>query len=250
MIKTYVRLPNPLQQRVVERAHQIGIPVSSHELYPATAYGIDGVEHIQGTSRRGYSPKITDILRSYGDVSSLIAASGMTFTPTTGIYVSYAYLLEKEETILDDERLKKLESPFNLQNARQGIASVKADPRGWEKRFENAMQMVKDIHDKGGIVVAGTDSPILPFGFGLHMELEAYAKGGLSNFAVLQTATINTAHALGAGEHLGSLEPGKLADLIIVEKNPLEDIRNIRDISWVVQNGEIYSNSDLQSDNK
>lgn len=245
LIKTYVRLPDPLQKRVVERAHRIGVPVSSHELYPAAAYGIDGVEHIEGTSRRGYSPKITGILRSYGDVSELIAASGMTFTPTTGIYVSYDYLLARNESALDDRRLQRLETPFALASAWQRIAGVRANPEGWEKRLRNALHMVKDVHDKGGMIVAGTDSPILPFGFGLHLELEAYAEAGLSVFEVLQTAAINAARALGAGEDLGSVEPGKLADLIIVDKNPLENIRNIRDIRWVVQNGEVYTMEEL-----
>jgi hypothetical protein len=58
-IKTYVRLPDLLQKRIVEAAHAMGMPVTSHELYPAVAFGADGVEHIRGTSRRGYSPKIS-----------------------------------------------------------------------------------------------------------------------------------------------------------------------------------------------
>jgi imidazolonepropionase-like amidohydrolase len=58
-------------------------------------------------------------------------------------------------------------------------------------------------------------------------------------------AAINAARALGAGEHLGSVEPGKLADLIITDKDPLENIRNIRDIRWVVQNGEVYTMEEL-----
>jgi hypothetical protein len=55
-IKTYVRLPDLLQKRVIEGAHRAGMPVTSHEIYPAVAYGADGVEHIRGTSRRGFSP--------------------------------------------------------------------------------------------------------------------------------------------------------------------------------------------------
>ena len=238
MIKTYVRLPDPLQKRVVEKAHQLGIPVSSHELYPAVAYGVDGVEHIQGTSRRGYSPKITGILRSYGDVSQLIAISGMTFTPTVGIYVSYKYLLVKEEELLNDRRLLALEDP---QRIKQVIDEVRTNPDAWAERFQNAMKMVRDIHEQGGTVVAGTDGPIIPFGFGLYMELLAYAEGGLSIFDVLQTATINAAQALGAEADLGSVEPGKLADLIILNQNPLADIRHLRSLHSVVLNGEIHT---------
>ena len=64
-IKTYVRLPDLMQKRIIEAAHAMGMPVTSHELYPAVAYGADGVEHIRGTSRRGYSPKISVLARSY-----------------------------------------------------------------------------------------------------------------------------------------------------------------------------------------
>ena len=241
LIKTYVRLPDPLQKRVVEKAHQLGIPVSSHELYPAVAYGVDGVEHIQGTSRRGYSPKITGILRSYGDVTQLIATSEMTFTPTVGIYVGYNYLLAKEEDVLSDRRLTILEDNFRLQRTRQLMEDVKSDHDAWASRFQNAMKMVRDVHQQGGAVVAGTDSPILPFGFGLYMELLAYSEGGLSNFDVLQTTTINAARALGAESDLGSIEPGKLADLIILDQNPLTDIRHLRSLQAVVLNGEIHT---------
>ena len=67
-VKTYVRLPDLMQKRIIESAHAMGMPVTSHELYPAVAYGADGVEHIRGTSRRGYSPKVTALMRSYQDV--------------------------------------------------------------------------------------------------------------------------------------------------------------------------------------
>ena len=244
-IKTYVRLPDLLQRNVVERAHQLGIPITSHELYPAVAYGVDGIEHIAGTSRRGYSPKLTATLSSYEDVTNLIAQSGMSFTPTIGIYVSYNYLLEKNPTILEDQRLQLLESSFNIQNAKKGIELVKSDSIGWTNRFQNACQMIKDIHDKQGLISAGTDSPILPFGFGLHLELEAYQAAGLSPFEVLQTATINNAKVLGTIDDMGTIEVGKLADFIIVEKNPLEDIKNIRAITHTIMNGNVYTQEAL-----
>src|SRR5262249_53225344 len=76
--KTYVRLPDSLQKRVVAFAHERGRPVTSHELFPAVAYGVDGVEHLRGTSRRGYSPKLSSTNRSYQDVIDLIVKSGVT----------------------------------------------------------------------------------------------------------------------------------------------------------------------------
>ncbi len=122
---------------------------------------------------------------------------------------------------------------------------MKGDKKGWERRFQNACKMIKDIHDKGGLISAGTDGPILPYGFGLHMELEAYQAAGLSTFEVLQTATINNAKVLGTQEDMGTLEAGKLADLIIVKENPLADIKNIREIEWTIVNGRIYSQASL-----
>jgi hypothetical protein len=74
LIKTYVRLPDLLQKQVIDFAHQHGTPVTSHELYPAVASGADGVEHIRGTSRRGYSPKVTALNVSYRDVIDLLIA--------------------------------------------------------------------------------------------------------------------------------------------------------------------------------
>ncbi|MFB6240503.1 MAG: amidohydrolase, partial [Gemmatimonadota bacterium] len=86
LVKTYVRLEDRLQERVIDFAHEHGMPVSSHELYPSVANGGDGVEHIRGTSRRGYSPKVSELYRSYGDMVRLLGHSGMTLTPTIGIY--------------------------------------------------------------------------------------------------------------------------------------------------------------------
>src|SRR5207248_4126422 len=80
--KTYVRLPDKYQQRVIEYAHAHGLAVTSHEIYPAAAFGIDGVEHIRGTSRRGYSPKVTAGNQSYRDVIDIITRSHITMTPT------------------------------------------------------------------------------------------------------------------------------------------------------------------------
>src|SRR5262249_58196254 len=103
--KTYVRLPDRLQKRVDDYAHSIGRPVTSHERYPAVAFGIDGVEHLRGTSRRGYSPKLSATSRAYHDVVDLIAKSGITLTPTIGIQGAFAARETGDRTLLFDPRL-------------------------------------------------------------------------------------------------------------------------------------------------
>src|SRR5678815_2880361 len=85
IFKTYVRLPDLLQKRAIEGAHRIGIPTSSHEIYPATLAGGDSVEHTGATSRRGYSTKQSGMGRAYDDVVQIIAKSGMTMTATLAL---------------------------------------------------------------------------------------------------------------------------------------------------------------------
>ncbi|MEZ4850373.1 MAG: amidohydrolase family protein [Bacteroidia bacterium] len=80
---------------------------------------------------------------------------------------------------------------------------------------------------------------------GYHWELWAIASGGISNHDALKVATIFGAEGIGLEKELGSLEPGKLADLVILEKNPLENIRNTNTIEMVMMNGRLYNGNNL-----
>ncbi len=240
LVKTYVRLPDLLQQRVVKGAHRIGIPVTSHELYPAVGFNIDGVEHVKGTSRRGFSAKLSETRKSYDDVTELLAQSGMWFTPTTAIYLGYQYVVARDPSVMEDLRLKELTELRYLASISASTDQIKSDQETYDQLYENVIRMVSNVHRKGGLVVAGTDAPIIPQGFGLHVELENYQDAGLSPIDVLRTATINNAKALNAQDDLGTIEVGKLADMVIVEANPLLDIRNARKTRLVIKNGEVY----------
>ena len=103
--------------------------------------------------------------------------------------------------------------------------------------------MTKDVPP--GTIVAGTDSPIVPYGLGLHVELESYVHAGLTPFEAIQTATINAAQALGIGSEAGTIEPGKLADLTFLGSDPLIDIRNTRDVKRVMKGGRLFSVAEL-----
>ena len=133
-IKTYVRLPDLIQQRVIEAAHRAGMPVTSHEIYPAVAYGADGVEHIRGTSRRGYSMKMSERRRSYRDVVDLLAVSGMTLTPTIGIQGGHQVLTLRDGSWLDDTRLARLFPASALASSRalraKPVGEADVAPRG------------------------------------------------------------------------------------------------------------------------
>jgi imidazolonepropionase-like amidohydrolase len=85
----------------------------------------------------------------------------------------------------------------------------------------------------------------VPYGLGLHVELESYVHAGLTPFEALQTATVNAAQALGVAGELGTIEPGKLADLTFLGGDPLIDIRNTRDVKRVMRGGRLFLVSDL-----
>jgi imidazolonepropionase-like amidohydrolase len=104
------------------------------------------------------------------------------------------------------------------------------------------------MHRAGIPFLAGTDTPpgvyIFP-GFSLHEELQRFVAAGFTPVEALQTATINPAKFLGLESEMGTIEKGKRADLVLLDANPLEDIRNTQRIAGVVANGRYFSRADL-----
>jgi len=240
--KTYVRLPDRLQKRIIDYAHEQGKPVTSHEIYPAVALGIDGVEHLRGTSRRGYSPKVSSIGRAYKDVTDLLAKSGVTLTPTIGLQGAFRARASGDKALLFDSRLALLPMPVVAMLA--DLARAPSNP-ALDAAVKPYETMVKAVAAGGGKIVAGTDSPLVPYGLGLHVELEAYVHAGMTPFQALQTATTNAAQALGLGDEMGTIQPGKIADLTFVAGDPLVDIRATREVKRVMKGGRIYTVAEL-----
>ena len=117
------------------------------------------------------------------------------------------------------------------------------------KRFvEKELEVVNAMHRAGVQFLAGTDTPpgvyIFP-GFSLHEELQRFVAAGFTPMEALQTATLNPAKFLGMEDRLGTIDEGKLADLVLLDANPLEDIRNTQKIAAVIVNGRYLSRADL-----
>jgi len=117
-----------------------------------------------------------------------------------------------------------------------------------QEYFAHNLQIVGALHHAGVPFMAGTDTApgvyIMP-GFSLHDELANFVEAGFTPMESLQTATSNPARFLGMEASLGSVEPGKVADLVLLSANPLEDIRNTRKISIVVANGQLFDRAAL-----
>jgi imidazolonepropionase-like amidohydrolase len=116
------------------------------------------------------------------------------------------------------------------------------------KFIEKELEVVGMLHKAGVPFLAGTDTPagvhIFP-GFSLHEELQRFVAAGFTPLEALQTATLNPARFFGVEEQLGTVEKGKLADLVLLSANPLEDIANTQKVAGVVSNGHYFSRADL-----
>ena len=104
-----------------------------------------------------------------------------------------------------------------------------------------SLSLVNRMHEEGVKIIAGTDTPIgyLTPGYSLHKELELLSEAGLSNIDVLRSATISPAEFFDLEDQMGTIEVGKLADLVILNQNPIESISNTKDIHLVIAKGEI-----------
>jgi imidazolonepropionase-like amidohydrolase len=124
-----------------------------------------------------------------------------------------------------------------------------SDDLATRKRFvEKELEVVNAMHRAGIPFLAGTDTPagvyVFP-GFSLHEELQRFVAAGFTPMEALQTATLNPAEFLGMEDRVGTIEKGKLADLVLLDANPLDDIRNTQKIAAVVINGRYLSRTEL-----
>jgi imidazolonepropionase-like amidohydrolase len=112
--------------------------------------------------------------------------------------------------------------------------------------FEKRLRQAAAMHRAGVGILTGTDAPLRnsPPGFGLHEEFVLLARGGMTPFEILRAATLEPARFLGATDSLGTIAPGKLADLVLLEADPLHDIRNTRRIAAVMANGRLFAGAD------
>jgi imidazolonepropionase-like amidohydrolase len=118
-----------------------------------------------------------------------------------------------------------------------------------QKFLDKELEVVQLLHKAGVPFLAGTDTPpgvyIFP-GFSLHEELQRLVAAGFTPLEALQTATLNPARFFRMEDQFGSIEPGKFADLVFLDANPLEDIRNTQKVAAVILNGRYFSKADLQ----
>jgi Tol biopolymer transport system component len=177
----------------------------------------------------------------YKDVVQLQAASGITYTPT--LIVGYGGPIGRDYylTHYDIDGDKKLHrfTPHDELDSWKSLSYNRDDQYIFKGHAAQLAKMVK----AGGRVGLGSHGELQ--GLGAHWELWMMQSGGMTNFEVLRAATIHGADAIGLSKDLGSLEVGKLADLQVLDLNPLTDIRNTNSLRYVMKNGRLYDGNTL-----
>jgi hypothetical protein len=177
----------------------------------------------------------------YRDVVQLGAFSGLVYTPT--FIVAYGgpsgrqYYLTR--TDMDSVERLRFFTPHDELDKWKATQWYRDDQY---VHFLHAEQLKKWM-DAGGMAGLGSHGEVQ--GLGTHWELWMMAAGGLDTHAALRMATLDSADAIGLAGDIGSIEPGKLADLQVLDANPLDDLANTTAISYVMKNGRLYDASNL-----
>lgn len=235
IIKQYIQQTRLQKQLLLMACRKAGVNMTNEGAKdPLYALGMikdgsTGIEH---------NPIWGDV---YDDIIKLVAQSGTFLTPT--LQVCYG----KEEgkmyfrKLYGQDYLNRSSGYMSGGYKRQLISSINAT--GLDSGFLDQSVIDARIKHAGGKIIMGShgEDP----GVGAHWEVWALQMGGLSNLEALQTATITAAEALGMQKDLGSIEPGKIADLIVLNKNPIEDIHNTTSIKYVMKAGVLYESETL-----
>jgi hypothetical protein len=178
----------------------------------------------------------------YKDVVELLAQTRVSYTLT--LQISHGgppaqnFFIERDAP-QDDEKLRHFSPPL--------LAEKKFSRRHWyapdEYFYAVIAQGAAQVQRAGGLVGVGAHGEVP--GLGIHWEMQAYAAGGMTAHEVLRAATIGSAETIGRQDEIGSIAPGKYADLVILERNPLDDIRNTLAIDAVMKNGRLYDAATL-----
>jgi imidazolonepropionase-like amidohydrolase len=230
-IKIYIQTPPALVPVITAEAHRLGMTVTGHVPQGMTAQqlveqGFDGIAHMQLRGQPGSE-----------QADALIA------------------LFKRHATIMDPtmswNELSGRPASLPLNDLLPGAAGL---PRPLARMFASmspgrgnsqqaGLQLLKQARDAGLLVVPGTDKGVP--GLSLPRELELYVQGGMSPLEAIQAGSRDSARAMRLDADAGTLEAGKRADFIVLDADPLEDIRNLRRASRVAANGRLYSTADL-----
>jgi len=238
-LKAYVRAPVSYMQAIAAAAQRMGVPNGSHFLSPGIQSGMGGTTHLSASQRMSYSWAQSAGGQSYDDVLQLYTRGQFDLSSH---HTRFNNILGDDPGLLEDPRLSRLMPPNYLPQLQRELATppTEAQREAVLANIETPLAILAG----GGLVTIGSDSPLAWPALGLHAQLRAFSYG-MSNHEALQTVTINAARYALLDHELGSISPGKVADLLLVRGNPLEDIRQAADVALVIKGGRQFALDEL-----
>ena len=241
-IKIYSSVTAPILKVICDEAHRLGLTVTGHipegmNLEQGVDSGMDMVNHIQYVgpllARKDRlvdwnDPKTTaafDFIREHGTV----------IDPTLGVF-EMIFRSVKDSITGMEPAFATLPQPLQVLFVTMGMPPAQAEK--YKAYFKDLEKEVKVLHDKGVPIVAGTDMGFP--GYSVDRELELYVEAGLTPLEAIRTATVVPALVMKQANVSGSLSPGRAADIIIVEGDPLHHIRDLRRVKTVIKDGKVY----------
>jgi imidazolonepropionase-like amidohydrolase len=222
---------------LVERARERGLPVVGHGNEPFPRTGVATLEH-------GVWPPLRASDAARDSLWKRLAAGGTAMVPTL---VTWPIRLDPPDTLIariDGGRIDGLcyVPAATVKGWRDQLLQLKQERNSidWREVYRGEVRNAGEMHRAGVALLAGTDigAPLLVPGFSLHDELALLVRdAGMTPLQALQAATIAPARAMGLADSLGTVEAGKVADLVLLDADPLADVRNTRRIHAVVANG-------------
>jgi imidazolonepropionase-like amidohydrolase len=242
-IKIYSSVQPPVLKAICDEAHRLGLTVTGHipegmNLEQAVDSGMDMVNHI------GYVGDILAKDTNYRiiwnatkteDGLNFIRDHEVVIDPTLGVF-EMIFRSVKDTITKMEPAFSTLPPPLQALFATMGMQpalSLKYQPE-----FRDMEKLVKVLHDRGVPIVAGTDMGFP--GYSLDRELELYVEAGLTPLEAIRTATVIPALAMKQGAESGTLMAGRAANMIIVNGDPLNYIRDIRKVQVVIKDGQVY----------
>jgi imidazolonepropionase-like amidohydrolase len=253
-------------------AHQQNLPIVGHvpdkvRISETIAAGQKSIEHLMGIFE-GCSTEEDKFIRGEGNLKLLLTTSDQTRCDAIlhslaqhQVWQVPTLAWQRGGTFLDqlDWKHQPLDKyvPAPWRNvtwrrfADEMMPDLKRDPLSLRQEyFKRNLQMVGAMHHAGVPFLAGTDAApgiyVMP-GFSLHDELANFVEAGFTPMEALQTATSNPAKFLDQESNFGSIDPGKIADLVLLTANPLDDIHNTRKINAVIANGRLFERKELDA---
>ena len=261
-LKIYVGTPREIGRAVIIEGHKRGLRVAGHlgayAAQDAVADGLDALEHIWSIFNYIIPPEESHRPdhRSTLDLGNTKAKELIAALVKRQTFVDPTLVVFRNMILLNDQQAysghpDNLVVPARLLrhwNGYKARSNLRPETLATRRGEFGKYQQLTGILQKAGVpLLAGTDAPE-PFvtpGFSMHQELELLVESGLSPAEALQSATLHNAQALGQSDRLGTIEPGKLADLVLLDANPLESIAHTRAISKVFRGGLVLDPAEL-----